>query len=176
MLRLWNRSQMKYWNCGIGPNEIFIGWNRSQMKWKRSRIRFAHCGIGPVIGTIPSIPIPLANFGMELTPNSNPSLWICPTVPTPIQWSGDDSNVCFEISWKSWEPGVTSGFFGLLVKPGWREGKSNIWNPLESPYSVKLELKLTPQFLPWSWNWIIPKINYKESELWIGPNSFPMTE
>ena len=133
---------MKYWNHGIGPNAIFIVWNRSQMKLKRSQIWFAHCGIGPVIGTIPSIPIPLANFGMELTFNSNPSLWICPTAPTPIQWSGDDSNVWFEIIWKSWEPGVTSGFFGLLVKPGWREGNSNIWNPLEPPILWN-----------WSWNW-----------------------
>ena len=165
---------MKYWNCGIGPNALFIGWIPNEVEkfqnlictlWNRS----SHWN-----NSINSNSA--CNFGMELTPNLNPSLWIRPTAPTPIQWSGDDSNVCFEINWKSWEPGVTSGFFGLLVKPGWREGKSNIWNPLESPYSVKLELKLTPQFLPWSWNWIIPKINYKESELWIGPNSCPMTE
>ena len=86
------------------------------MKWKRSRIRFAHCGIGPVIGTIPSIPIPFANFGMELTPNSNSSLGIGATNPTPIQRSGDDSNVCFESVEKvekRCEPGVTSVFFFL---------------------------------------------------------------
>ena len=34
---------------------------------------------------------------------------------------------------KRCEPGVTSGIFGLLVTPGWREGNSNMWNPLESP-------------------------------------------
>ena len=139
---------MKYWKCGIGPNEIFIEWNRSQMKCKRSQIGFAHCGIGPVIGTIPSIPIPLANFGMELTPKSNPSLWICPTAPTPIQQSEDDSNVCFEISWKSWEPGVTSGFFGLLVKPEWREWNSNTWNPLKYPQFRAIGVEVDSPILP----------------------------
>ena len=46
-----------------------------------------------VIGTIPSIPIPIlfANFGIELTHNSNSSLGICATTPTPIQWNWGDS-------------------------------------------------------------------------------------
>ena len=41
----------------------------------------------PVIGTIPSIPIPIpfANFGIELTPISNSSLGIGATTPTPIR-------------------------------------------------------------------------------------------
>ena len=51
---------------------------------------------------------------MELTPNSNFSLGIGATTPTPIQRSGDDSNVCFESVEKvekRCEPGVTSVFF-----------------------------------------------------------------
>ena len=93
-----------------------------------------------VIGTIPSIPIPFANFGIELTPNSNSTLGIGATTPTPIQrnWGiPRDSNVCLksvEKVEKRCEPGVTSVFL-LLVKPGWREGNSNTWNSLESPHS-----------------------------------------
>ena len=46
-----------------------------------------------VIGTIPSIPIPipLANFGIELTLNSNSTLGIGATNPTPIQRNWGDS-------------------------------------------------------------------------------------
>ena len=78
--------------------------------------RSSDTGSEPVIGTILSIPIPFANFGMELTPNSNSSLGIGATNPTPIQRSGDDSNVCFESVEKvekRCEPGVTSVFFFL---------------------------------------------------------------
>jgi len=57
-----------------------------------------YIAIMPVIGTIPSIPIPtpFSKFGMELTPNSNSSLGIAATTPTPIQRNGRilrDSNV-----------------------------------------------------------------------------------
>ena len=108
---------------------------------------------------------------MELTPNSNSSLGIGATNPTPIQRSGDDSNVCFESVEKvekRCEPGVTSGFFGPLVTPGWREGNSNMWNPLESPQFRGIRVGVDPPFHPWSWNWGIPKINSKESELECG--------
>ena len=51
--------------------------------------------IRAVIETMASIPIPLpfVNFGMELTSNSNSSFGIGAATPTPIQRSGDDSNV-----------------------------------------------------------------------------------
>ena len=51
---------------------------------------------------------------MELTPNSNFSIGIGAATPTPIQRSGDDSNVCFESVEKvekRCELGVTSGCF-----------------------------------------------------------------
>ena len=54
--------------------------------------------------------------------------------------------------------GVTSGFFGLLVTPGWREGNSNLWNPLESPQFPGIGVGVDPPFHRWSWNWGIPKI------------------
>ena len=54
--------------------------------------------MGLTVAVIGSIPILFANFGMELTPNSNSSLGIGATTPTPIQQSGEDSNVSFEIS------------------------------------------------------------------------------
>ena len=50
---------------------------------------------------------------MELTLNSNSSLGIGATTPTPIQRSGDDSNVSFESGEKvekRCETGVTKGF------------------------------------------------------------------
>ena len=70
---------------------------------------------------------------MELTPNSNFSLGIGATTPTPIQRSGDDSNVCFESVEKVEKRCEPIVVFFLLAKPGWREGNSNTWNPLESP-------------------------------------------
>ena len=49
---------------------------------------------------------------------------------------------------KRCEPGVTSGFFGLLVTPGWREGNSNMWNPLESPQFRGIGVGVYPQIPP----------------------------
>ena len=49
---------------------------------------------------------------------------------------------------KRCEPGVTSGFFGLLVTPGWREGNSNRWNPLESPQFRGIGVGVDPQIPP----------------------------
>ena len=74
----------------------------------------------------------------ELTPNSNSSLGIGATTLT--QWNsmelegfqGIPMFVLKSVE-KRCEPGVTSSIFGLLVTPGWREGNSNMWNPLESP-------------------------------------------
>ena len=66
-------------------------------KWKfkyEERSFFTSTGwLRVVIGTIPSIPIPIpfANFGIELTPNSNSSLGIGATTPTPIQRNWGDS-------------------------------------------------------------------------------------
>ena len=60
-------------------------------------------------------------------PNSNFSLGIGATTPTPIQRSGEDSNVCFE-SVKKLKKDVNQMSLVvvlLLVKPGWRERNSN---------------------------------------------------
>ena len=109
---------------------------------------------------------------MELTPNSNFSLGIGATTPTPIQRSGDDSNVCFESVEKvekRCKPGVTNGSFWTASDTWMERGK---FKQVESlgipPNSVELELELTPPFHQWSWNWGIPKINSKESELECG--------
>jgi len=44
------------------------------------------------IPSIPSIPIPLANFGIELTSHSNSTLGIGAATPIPTQWNWGDSN------------------------------------------------------------------------------------
>ena len=57
-----------------------------------------------------------------------------------------------------------SGFF--TSGETWMEsGKVKHMESLGIPLFRGIGVELTPQFLPWSWNWIISKINYKESEL-----------
>ena len=72
-----------------------------------------------VIGTIPTIPIPIpfAIFRIELTPNSNSTLGVGATTPTPIQrnWGRFQGIPMFvlksvEKAEKRCEPGVTSGY------------------------------------------------------------------
>ena len=46
---------------------------------------------GTVFGTIPSIPTPLANFGIELTLYSNSTLGIVASTPIPTQRNWGDS-------------------------------------------------------------------------------------
>ena len=152
------------------------------MKWKRSQIWFAHCGIGPVIGTIPSIPIPtpFSNFGIELTPNSNSSLGIGATTPTPIQRNWGDSKGFQCLFWnqlKKLKKHVNQVSLAVFLNYQWHlDGEREIqtcgipWNP---PNSMELELESTPQFHLWSWNWGIPKINSKESELECGIVNWP---
>ena len=54
----------------------------------------------PVFGTIPSISIPLANFGIELTSHSNSTLGIGAATPIPTQrnWGGFHWDSNFKIS------------------------------------------------------------------------------
>ena len=97
-----------------------------------------HTGIGPVIGTIPSIPIPIlfANFGIELTHNSNSSLEIDATTPTPIQPNWGDSKGFRLFEFPSLYPDVTSCPKQLLVTPGsllfstfFNLFRNKYWNP-----------------------------------------------
>ena len=67
---------------------------------------------------------------------------------------------------KTCEPGVTSSLFELPVTPGWREGNSNMWNPLESPKFRGIGVGVDPphsingvgigafqKSIPKNWNW-----------------------
>ena len=95
----------------------------------------------------PSIPIKFANFGMELTPNSNSSLGIGATTPTPIQRNWGDSKGFHMFEFPSLHPGVTSSPKKTLVTPGSHlfstfstDFKTNIGIPWNPPNFVELEL------------------------------------
>jgi len=142
-----------------------------------------------VIGTIPSIPIPIpfANFGIGIDPQFKLQSWNwCHNSNShSTEWGGFQGIPMFVLKSvekvvKTCEPGVTSSLFELPVTPGWREGNSNMWNPLESPQFRGI----------WSWSWppnsvngvgigafqkSIPNNRNWSMELWIDPNSFPMT-
>ena len=49
---------------------------------------------------------------------------------------------------KTCEPGVTNSLFELPVTPGWREGNSNMWNPLESPQFRGIGVGVDPPIPP----------------------------
>ena len=169
----WNRGLNQLWYREALQNLNF-SWN----SWYQSFI----CSFRPVIGTIPSIPIPIpfANFGIELTPNSNSSLGIGATTPTPIQRNWGDSKGFQCLFWnqlKKLKKHVNQVSLVVFLNYQWHlDGEREIqtcgipWNP---PNSVELELELTPQFHLWSWNWGIPKINSKESELECGIVNWP---
>ena len=92
---------------------------------------------------------------MELTHNSNSSHGIGATTPTPIQWNWGDSKGFQCLFWnqlKRLKKDVNQVslvvFFGLLVTPGWREGNSNMWNPLESPQFHGVGVGVEPPIPP----------------------------
>ena len=107
----------------------------------------------PVIGTIPSIPIPIrfANFGIELTPNSNSSLGIGATTPTPIQRNWGDSKGFQCLFWnqlKKLKKHVNQVSLAVFLNYQWHlDGEREIqtcgipWNP---PNSVEFGVGVDP--------------------------------
>ena len=139
-----------------------------------------------VIGTIPPIPIPFANFGMELTPNSNSSLGIGATTPTPIQRNWGDSKGFQCLFWNQLKK-LKKDVNQVSLVVFWTA--SDTWMERGKFKHVE-SLGIPP--IPWNWSWSwppnstrgvgigafqksIPKNRNWSVELWIDPNSFPMT-
>ena len=115
-------------------------------------------------------------FWNEMTPNLNSSLGIGATAPTPIHQSGEDSNVSLEISWKNWKKDVNQVslvFFWTSSETWMERGKFKHMESLGIPQFCAIGVAVDPPFLPWSWNWIISKINSKELELECGIVNWP---